>query len=221
MVTWKEIRAHYAALWRASELTQEQVARRGGLKGQNAISRLLRNTKRGPSVDTLTKAVEGLGLSLVEFFTDLEENRAGAPSLIARVEAIEHALTVLDESKAATTAAARQRRLHDSSAADVLLLPAPGETIGTITLGPAPLDPSAMRDDIERRVVALIRATLDPLIDRLAAHVDPAVPPLRDVDPDPANSLPGRRGSLRKPTRPPGPPPVKELLKEFLKEEIS
>jgi hypothetical protein len=162
-------------------------------------------------VENFTKAVEGLGLSLVEFFADLEESRAGAPSLITRVEAIETALALLQDDTAA--AAALQRRLHDSPAANVLLVPGPGETFGTITLGPA-LDPSGLRDDIERRVVALIRATLDPLIDRLAAHVDPAVPSLRDVDPDPANTLQGRRGSLRQPGRPPRPPHVKEMLEE-------
>jgi transcriptional regulator with XRE-family HTH domain len=64
---WPTIRNHYIALLRKSGDTQTAVARRGGLSGQNAISKLLANNHRGLTLETFAKAVDGLGLSLAEF----------------------------------------------------------------------------------------------------------------------------------------------------------
>jgi len=79
-VEWNVIRAHYDALWTAARdghgLTQERIAAAGGLSGQNALSRLLANTKRGPSVETFIRAIEGLGLRQSEFFAALETTPA-------------------------------------------------------------------------------------------------------------------------------------------------
>jgi transcriptional regulator with XRE-family HTH domain len=213
MPTWTAIRNHYVALWRASGLSQKEVARRGGLSGNNAISRLLVNAKRGPSIETLTKAVTGLGLSLVDFFAGVDETRPGTLSISARVDAIEVAVALLQRDLAA--GAAHLRRLHDTTARDLVLRSPTGEALGTVTFVDGPLDPSAARDDeIVRRVTAAVHATLDPLIDDLAAKVDAAVGARRDADLDAARHLPDRRGPLRRPTRPPRPPHLKEMLKE-------
>lgn len=83
MATWAEIRIHYdrtlRELRRSRRLTQQQVADAGGLKGQNAISKLLANRNElGPSVGTLVGAVLGLGISLSDFFVSLERNEPHA-----------------------------------------------------------------------------------------------------------------------------------------------
>jgi transcriptional regulator with XRE-family HTH domain len=79
---WLRIRAYYLELYYEAirnGATQESIAERGGLvvregkSKQPLISKLLGNEKLGPSVETFTGAVEGLGLSLVEFFTLLEQ----------------------------------------------------------------------------------------------------------------------------------------------------
>jgi transcriptional regulator with XRE-family HTH domain len=74
-MTWTEIRAHYAALYaraQAGGTTQKVIAARGGITGQNNVSRLLSNDRRGPSVEIFVHAVEGLGLSLSQFFAEME-----------------------------------------------------------------------------------------------------------------------------------------------------
>lgn len=72
---WSSIRDHYATRLdeakRAGE-TQESVAEAGGLSGQNAISKLLRNQNMGPSVETFIKAVLGLGMPVSAFFAEVE-----------------------------------------------------------------------------------------------------------------------------------------------------
>jgi transcriptional regulator with XRE-family HTH domain len=210
MATWTVIRKHYAALLHESGLSQQEVARRGGLKRNNGISRLLKNTKRGPSVDTLTKAVDGLGLSLGEFFAGIEESRPGAQPLSVRVDAIEIALTTLRDDLAAV-AGAQPRRRHDTP--DVQIVSADSKAIGTITFGPAPRPD----DDLARRISARFHATVDSLIDGIAAEVDAALRARRDADSDAARNLSGRRGSLRRPAGPPRPPHVKDMLKEVSK----
>lgn len=74
-MTWIQIRAHYERLFREAKTrgqTQTTIAHRGGLK-QNLISRLLANkTDKGPSVDTLVRAVKGLDMSMSAFFLGLE-----------------------------------------------------------------------------------------------------------------------------------------------------
>ena len=75
---WKTIRAHYEREFTAAKrrgLTQAKVAKAGGLKGQNDISRLLANDTLGPQVETFVRAVEGLGLSLSAFFAQIERSQ--------------------------------------------------------------------------------------------------------------------------------------------------
>jgi transcriptional regulator with XRE-family HTH domain len=71
---WPRIRTHYTAHLAAARKagqTQQMIARAGGLR-QNAISKLQRNHNQGPSVETFVKAVHGLGLTLADFFGELE-----------------------------------------------------------------------------------------------------------------------------------------------------
>jgi transcriptional regulator with XRE-family HTH domain len=74
---WSAIRAHFEDLMTARGSTQEQIAEAGGLSGQNAISRLLTNQSRGPSVETFIRALEGLGVAPSRFFADLETSSSG------------------------------------------------------------------------------------------------------------------------------------------------
>jgi transcriptional regulator with XRE-family HTH domain len=67
-------------------LTQAMVAEAGGLPGQNAISRLVSNHKMGPSVETFTRAVQGLGIRVSQFFAELEY----IDDLAAAKDALEH-----------------------------------------------------------------------------------------------------------------------------------
>lgn len=68
---WLTIRNRFIALREDRKLTQEQVADKGKLD-QGGISKLESNLNQGPSVETFVKAVEGLGLTLTEFFAQLE-----------------------------------------------------------------------------------------------------------------------------------------------------
>lgn len=68
---WPEILAHFRQLYVARGLTQEALAARGGID-QNDVSRLLKNDRLGPYVQTFVRAVHGLGMSLGEFFADLD-----------------------------------------------------------------------------------------------------------------------------------------------------
>jgi hypothetical protein len=108
------------------------------------------------------------------------------------------------------------RRRHGAANREVVLLSPTGETIGTITtLGEGVLDPiTPLRADLEQQVVALVRATLDPILNSLTREMDAAVRSLRDADLDAARTLSPGRGSLRRPARPPRPPHVKEMLAE-------
>jgi hypothetical protein len=76
---WIEIRAYYAVVYaqaQANGVTQQAIAQRGGIAGQNSVSRLLSNDHLGPSVEIFVRAVEGLGLSLSEFFAEFERSFA-------------------------------------------------------------------------------------------------------------------------------------------------
>lgn len=77
---WALIRMHFATLHAAAGLTQKAIAERGGLAGQNAISKLLNNTNLGPSVDTFVRALVGLGQSPAAFFAEVEALARGADS---------------------------------------------------------------------------------------------------------------------------------------------
>ena len=68
--------ALYAAAQRAG-ITQKEIAQRGGLAGQNAISKLLNNDHLGPTVETFVRAVVGLGKEPSTFFREAED-RASA-----------------------------------------------------------------------------------------------------------------------------------------------
>src|SRR5262245_49990939 len=77
---WAHIRAELERAYAEAKrrgLTQKHIAARGGLKGQNAVSKVLSNEKRGPTVEVFTKVVEGFGFSLSEFFTHLERRNRG------------------------------------------------------------------------------------------------------------------------------------------------
>lgn len=74
---WTEIRDAYERSFRAAQkrgdgVTQESVAKAGGLKRQNLISKFLANDKLGPQVETFIRAVEGLGLRPSDFFRQIE-----------------------------------------------------------------------------------------------------------------------------------------------------
>ena len=91
---WERVRAHYERAFEASGLTQAEVARRGGFRrrtnAQNAISKLLANRKKGPSVATLIGAIEGLGLSPVQFFNQIENDEPATPGLAASAMFVSH-----------------------------------------------------------------------------------------------------------------------------------
>jgi transcriptional regulator with XRE-family HTH domain len=105
LATWAEIRDHYDRIFEARKhsqgLTQQQVADAGGLKGQNAISKLLANrNKLGPRVGTLVGAVLGLGIPLSEFFAAIERHephqaRRGATATYRQLsDSDQHALAI-------------------------------------------------------------------------------------------------------------------------------
>jgi transcriptional regulator with XRE-family HTH domain len=81
VVTWRQIRAEYRRAFLLAKSrgdTQTTIARRGGLIGdsgkvlQNVISNLLRNDRHGPTVEIFVQAVEGLGITVSEFFAAVE-----------------------------------------------------------------------------------------------------------------------------------------------------
>src|SRR3954466_14007681 len=79
---WKQIRATYERVFNNAKrggATQESVAKAGGLRRQNAISKLLMNETLGPQVETFVRAVEGLGMSVSEFFALVERSQTSAP----------------------------------------------------------------------------------------------------------------------------------------------
>lgn len=96
---WDKIRAHYVVLLNASGRTQEAVARAGRLPGQNAISKLIRTRKRGPSVETFARAVHGLGLTLAAFFAGLDDADKSTPSMAVRLAALERTLAHLQHGR--------------------------------------------------------------------------------------------------------------------------
>ncbi len=91
---WEQVRAHYERAFEASGLTQSEVARRGGLRrgkpAQNAISKLLNNRKKGPSVATLLGAIAGLGLTPVQFFNQIENDEPATAGRLAPAVFVSH-----------------------------------------------------------------------------------------------------------------------------------
>jgi transcriptional regulator with XRE-family HTH domain len=104
-MNWHTIRAHYATLYaqaQAGGMTQKAIAERGGIAGQNTVSRLLSNDNLGPSVQIFCNAVEGLGKSVAEFFLGIEQGAAMLPpaaaterSLTDRVQSLEQRVEAL------------------------------------------------------------------------------------------------------------------------------
>ena len=72
---WFDVRAHYIKCLARSGLTQAQVGRAGGL-AQSTIHKLMKNDTGGPSVETLLRAIRGLGMVPSEFFQLLEQTLA-------------------------------------------------------------------------------------------------------------------------------------------------
>lgn len=141
-LTWFQIRDHYAALFaqlRQRGTTQEHVAEAGGLSGQNAISKLLTNDKLGPKVETFVKAIQGLGLSVSAFFAMLERGEV-SPSLepsplMARLEALEHAVEALRAARAAEPAASPSASMFGRSYESHSVSPPPGHVVTHISTG--------------------------------------------------------------------------------------
>jgi transcriptional regulator with XRE-family HTH domain len=116
-MTWSEIRAHFAALHaeaRAAGTTQQAIADRGGIAGQNTVSRLLSNDKLGPSVEIFIRAIEGLGKPVSEFFAELEQGRGRSvvspaaieASLLSRLQRLEETLEALARSVSSSASSA-------------------------------------------------------------------------------------------------------------------
>jgi transcriptional regulator with XRE-family HTH domain len=167
-MTWREIRAHLAALHaeaRAAGATQQAIADRGGIAGQNTVSRVLSNDKLGPSVEIFVRAIEGLGKSVSEFFLELE-GQAGASrdlSIGERLQRLERTMEALSRSVST-------------------LLPAPGVTPGNQETRPS-YDDSAFSSDVvdhahiaarleRQQIAAIMQAARDSLLFTLARRDD-------------------------------------------------
>lgn len=70
-VEWRRIREAFVTLREARRLTQADVAAEGRLP-QSAISKLESNHNLGPSVEIFARAVQGLGVTLPQFFSFVE-----------------------------------------------------------------------------------------------------------------------------------------------------
>ncbi len=89
-VEWPLMRAYLQQLVREAKsrgLTQKDIAARGGLSGQSAVSKLIKQPDRwlGPRILELQAFLVGIGghISLVDFFralTDARQPSAGQPS---------------------------------------------------------------------------------------------------------------------------------------------
>jgi hypothetical protein len=80
-VDWKVIRS--AFIRARGGRRQEDIAKEGRLH-QSAISKLEANDNLGPAVEVFTKAIEGLGMPVSEFFLQIE--RSQDPSLTRLLE---------------------------------------------------------------------------------------------------------------------------------------
>lgn len=125
-MTWREMSLHYGRLFEASGRTQAEIAAIGQVPGgQTTISRILRpdHYPQGPRVDTFLRALRGLGVSPVAFFTGLEADvrlEARSPLEIeqeARLDRLETTLAaVLD---LLVTAGVSQGVKHGADSADL------------------------------------------------------------------------------------------------------
>lgn len=92
---WRVIREHFARTLETvrdeRRMPQVAIAESGGIR-QNLVSRLLKNRKRGPSVETFLRALKGLGVKPSEFFAALEDDTPSARR--AASDALPPALTM-------------------------------------------------------------------------------------------------------------------------------
>jgi transcriptional regulator with XRE-family HTH domain len=180
-MTWLEIRAHYIALHARAEaggLTQKEIAARGGIKGQNSVSRLLANDKLGPSVETFVRAVEGLGMSMAQFFLELahagsagtvaEAPAAGEAPATDRLHRIERALEALSTSFSSPSSPSSNRFASSGPAAQA----PPGNRDERFTHGDSSLSHGVINHnhiatiDVQR-VEAIVKATTESILARL------------------------------------------------------
>lgn len=176
-MTWTHIRAEYARRLsevKASGHTQEDIAIAGGLAvGQTAISKMVRNQRRGPSVETFVGAVRGLGIPLSLFFAELE----------AQLDTPDDAASTLDPAPAGQLFV--QRRKTD----DVLHAAAPDPTLDRAPAADAPLAPEVI--DLLRRLHAVL-----PSLVRTSTTPDVAARPREPRDDD-AAAAPLRKSRRR------------------------
>jgi len=69
VVDWTAIRSEF--IRQRGTRNQGAIAEAGGLH-QSAISKLESNDKLGPAVETFVRAIQGLGVSVSEFFAEIE-----------------------------------------------------------------------------------------------------------------------------------------------------
>lgn len=74
---WKWATVRAAFLKTRGTRSQAAIAKQAGLR-QNAISKLENNSNLGPAVEIFLNAVEGLGLTLSDFFLQLERSQTSA-----------------------------------------------------------------------------------------------------------------------------------------------
>ena len=103
---WGQIRESYARQFAAKKRTQAQVAAAGGLKNQNLVSKVLRNTHLGPTVETFVRAVEGLGLTS---YACSRSSREVGPA-IGKAFIVQSLIDILQRGLAAPARPARRRR---------------------------------------------------------------------------------------------------------------
>jgi transcriptional regulator with XRE-family HTH domain len=71
LMEWQYIKHRFIEQRKSRGLNQDDVAKAGKIR-QGYISKLESNLNQGPSVEIFTKAVEGLGITVSEFFRQIE-----------------------------------------------------------------------------------------------------------------------------------------------------
>lgn len=70
---WPLVRSAFIRERTRLKLNQTQVAQRGDLADQSAVSKLENNDKLGPTVGVFLGAIKGLGLTPLEFFSRVDD----------------------------------------------------------------------------------------------------------------------------------------------------
>jgi hypothetical protein len=73
-INWPRIRAFYLQCMQTKRLTQKVIIARGGIRSQSLLSRMINNDGYGPTVEIFVRAVRGLGMDILQFFTELERH---------------------------------------------------------------------------------------------------------------------------------------------------